>query len=165
MISTTALKQGCTIVSQHTVAEVWFNNSTQQHSLHALIRLKAGDKIADFSAGELLVSPTYLTVQVGLNRHVTLIPNFLQYVNHSCDPNIFFDTSKMEVVCLRTIEAGEEFRFFYPSTEWEMSKPFVCNCGSSNCLQLINGAAHMSDETLAQYQLSDFIQRQVQHRL
>ena len=85
--------------------------------------------------------------------------------NHSCDPNVFFDTTKMEVVCMKQIQPGEELRFFYPSTEWEMDQPFVCNCGSSNCLQLINGAAHLSDETLAQYRLSDFIKRQVHHRL
>ncbi len=165
MIKTSALAQDCTVVSQHTVAEVWLKNSTQQHSLHANMLLNPGDKIADFSAGEFLPAPSFLTVQVGLNKHITLIPPFLQYVNHSCDPNVFFDTTKMEVVCMKQIQPGEELRFFYPSTEWEMDQPFVCNCGSSNCLQLINGAAHLSDETLAQYRLSDFIKRQVHHRL
>ncbi len=165
MRKTTVVAPECTVVSQHTVAEVWLNNNTQQQSLHAVIQLKPGDKIADFSAGELLASPTYLTVQVGHNRHIMLMPKFLQYINHSCDPNVFFDTTAMEVVCLKSIEPGEELRFFYPSTEWEMDQPFVCNCGSRNCLQLINGAAHLSDETLKHYRLSDFIQRQVQHRL
>jgi hypothetical protein len=165
MIKTSPVTQGCTVVSQHTVAEVWLNNDTQQQSLHALIHLNPGDKIADFSAGELLATPTYLTVQVGLNRHILLMPKFLQYINHSCDPNVFFDTTKMEVVCLKPVQQGEEFRFFYPSTEWEMSQPFVCNCGSSNCLQLINGAAHLSDETVSQYRLSDFINKQLAHRL
>ncbi len=165
MRKTTLLAPDCTVVSQHTVAEVWLNNNTQQQSLHALINLKPGDKIADFSAGELLASPTYLTVQVGHHRHILLMPQFLQYINHSCDPNVFFDTTAMEVVCIKPVQAGEEFRFFYPSTEWEMNQPFVCNCGSSNCLQLINGAAHISDETLATYRLTDYIKKQVEHRL
>ncbi len=165
MIRTSPAAQGCTVVSQHTVAEVWLNNDTQQQSLHALIHLQPGDKIADFSAGELLASPTYLTVQVSQNKHIMLMPKFLQYINHSCDPNVFFDTTKMEVVCLKEVLPGEEFRFFYPSTEWEMSQPFVCNCGSSNCLQLISGASQLSDETIAKYRLSDFIAKQVQHRL
>ena len=154
-----------TVVSQHTVAEVWLDSNTQQQSLHALIHLNPGDKIADFSAGELLATPTYLTVQVAQNKHIMLMPKFLQYINHSCDPNVFFNTTAMEVICLKEIQAGEEFRFFYPSTEWEMSQPFVCNCGSSNCLQLINGASHLSDETLVWYRLSDFIKKQVSHRL
>jgi hypothetical protein len=158
-------EQDYAVISQHTVAEVRLNNNTQQHALHALIHLNPGDKIADFSAGELLASPTYLTVQVAINKHVTLVPGFLQYVNHSCDPNIFFDTTAMAVVCLKEIQPGEELRFFYPSTEWEMSQPFVCNCGSRHCLQLINGASHLSDETLLQYRLSDFIKKQVAHRL
>ena len=165
MIRTSTVAQDCNVVSQHTVAEVWLNNNTEQQSLHALIHLHPGDKIADFSAGELLATATYLTVQVGQNRHIMLMPKFLQYINHSCDPNVFFDTTKMEVVCLKAIQPGEELRFFYPSTEWEMSQPFVCNCGSRNCLQLINGAAHISDETLATYRLSDFIQKQVGHRM
>lgn len=165
MRKATLSKEDYTVVSQHTVAEVRLNNNTQQHSLHAVIHLNAGDKIADFSAGELLASPTYLTVQTGLNRHITLMPGFLQYINHSCDPNVFFDTTGMAVVCLKEIQPGEELRFFYPSTEWEMSQPFVCNCGTSTCLQLINGASHLSDETLSQYRLSDFIKKQVAHRL
>jgi hypothetical protein len=165
MIRTSSVAQDRTVVSQHTVAEVWLNNNTQQHSLNALIHLNAGDKIADFFASEVLSTPSFLTVQIGINRHILLMPTFLQYINHSCNPNVFFDTTSMEVVCLKEIQKGEEFRFFYPSTEWEISQPFVCNCGSSNCLQLINGAAHLSDETLEQYRLSDFIKKQVTHRL
>lgn len=165
MRKTTSVAPDCTVVSQHTVAEVWLNNNTQQQSLHALVQLNPGDVISDFAGAELLASPTYLTVQVGHNRHILLKPQFLQYINHSCDPNVFFDTTAMQVVALKTIEPGEEFRFFYPSTEWEMDQPFVCNCGSSNCLQLINGASQLSDETLSTYRLSDYIQKQLTHRL
>lgn len=165
MRKTTAVAPDCTVVSQHTVAEVWLNNNTEQQSLHAIVKLNPGDVISDFAAAELLAAPTYLTVQVGHNKHILLKPQFLQYINHSCDPNVFFDTTAMQVVALTTIEPGEEFRFFYPSTEWEMNQPFVCNCGSSNCLQLINGASQLSDETLSQYRLSDYIRKQLTHRL
>lgn len=154
-----------TVVSQHTVAEVWLNKSTHQQSLHALIHLRPGDRIADFSAGELLSTPTYLTLQVGLHRHILLMPRFLTYINHSCNPNVFFDTTFMEVVCLKDIYPGEELRCFYPSTEWELSQPFVCNCGSEDCLQYISGAAFLSDKTLSKYRLSDFIKKQLEHKL
>jgi hypothetical protein len=63
------------------------------------------------------------------------------------------------------LEPGDEFTFFYPSTEWEMAQPFICNCGSEACLQLINGASHLSVETLSKYKLTDFIRQQVKQKL
>ncbi len=154
------------VLSNHAIAEVWQNAETNQKSLHALKNFKAGDTISRFHAGTLSSVPTYLTVQVGINRHITLMPEFLQYINHSCEPNVFFDTTSMRLICLRELNVGDELSFFYPSTEWEMVQPFVCNCGSHDCLQLINGASHLSTTTLKKYRLTDFIQQQCkQHHL
>jgi hypothetical protein len=152
------------VIGQHPTAEVWLNTSTNQHSLHASIVFQAGNVVADFGAGTVQQTPSYLTVQISTDRHITLVPEFLQYVNHSCDPNVFFDTTAMQLVCLKPIQPGEEMRFFYPGAEWEMAQPFVCNCGSSNCLQLINGASHLSEETLASYRLTDYIQWQLKQK-
>jgi len=69
----------------------------------------------------------------------------------------------MEFICLKAVQLGEELSFFYPSTEWEMVKPFICNCKSKNCLQLISGAAHLDRSTLTEYRLTDFIKQQVEH--
>src|ERR1700739_2845416 len=113
------------VISNHAIAEVWQNASNNQKSLHALQSFKAGDVISRFHAGTLSTVATYLTVQVGENRHITLQPEFLQYINHSCEPNVFFNTTTMQVVCLRDINVGEELTFFYPSTEWDMVQPFV----------------------------------------
>jgi hypothetical protein len=52
--------------------------------------------------------PNYLTVQIGENRHIRLDPEYLKNINHSCDPNVFFDTAAMEVVALQDIAAGQE---------------------------------------------------------
>ncbi|UAY52061.1 SET domain-containing protein-lysine N-methyltransferase [Ferruginibacter albus] len=148
------------VLSNHAIAEVWQNASTNQKSLHALRQFKPGDVISRFHAGTLSTTATYLTVQVGIDRHITLQPEFLQYINHSCEPNVFFNTTTMQVVCLREINVGEELTFFYPSTEWDMVQPFVCNCGSKDCLQLINGASHLSMQTIKKYRVTDFIQQQ-----
>ncbi|MBL0358703.1 MAG: SET domain-containing protein-lysine N-methyltransferase [Chitinophagaceae bacterium] len=160
--ATGVINQEYTIVSEHTVAAVWLNNNNHHHSLHAMQRFAPGDTIATFKAASIFSNPTYLTIQTGLNRHITLSPAYLQYTNHSCDPNVFFDTTAMQLICLQPIKPGDEMRFFYPSTEWEMSQPFICNCGSANCLQLINGAAGLSDATLSKYRLTDFIIQQLQ---
>jgi hypothetical protein len=153
------------VLNEDSFAAVRQNTQNGQKSLHAAVSFKAGDTIHSFSAGAVLHVPTYLTVQIATERHITLQPELLQYINHSCDPNVFFDTTAMQVVCLKPIQPGEEFTFFYPSTEWDMAQPFICQCGSANCLQLIRGAAHLSADVLQQYRLTDFIQQQLlKHR-
>jgi hypothetical protein len=67
----------------------------------------------------------------------------------------------MELICLTDLEVGDELTFFYPSTEWNMSQTFICNCKSNNCLGLINGASHLDKTTLAKYCLTDFIKQQL----
>ena len=102
--------------------------------------------------------PNYLTVQVSDDQHIMLNPEFLQYINHSCSPNVFVDPHGGTVTALQDIAAGEEFTFFYPSTEWSMEQAFDCECGSDNCLRYIQGAAHLPLEVLREYELSQYIQ-------
>ncbi|WP_287521727.1 SET domain-containing protein-lysine N-methyltransferase [Okeania sp. SIO2C2] len=90
-----------------------------------------------------------------------LDPEFLQYINHSCNPNVFFDTQKKVVIALRNIEIGEEFTFFYPSTEWSMDRGFNCICQSENCLGYIQGSAHLPLNVLKKYKLSDYIRQKL----
>lgn len=152
---------GKILVSQQSSTQVLKDEATGQHALYALFSFTPGDTISDFSAGSVHDTPSYLTIQTGPDEHITLQPDFLQYVNHSCDPNVFFDTDNMRLICIQPVAAGDELRFFYPSTEWEMAQPFVCNCGCNNCLQLITGAAQLSAGSLSLYQTSSFIKRQL----
>jgi hypothetical protein len=152
------------LVSNNGFAEVWKNPDTGQNSLHATTPFNAGDVICSFHAGTISDKVTYLTVQIDDDKHITLQPEFLQYINHSCSPTVFFDTTLMQLVCLAEINTGDEFTFFYPSTEWEMVQPFTCYCGSSNCLKVIEGAAHIKEEVLDQYRLTDFIKRKIKNR-
>ncbi len=164
MTKTILLKKADKLISRHAIAETWFNTSSNHHSLHASDHFKPGDKIINFYADTIQKYATYLTVQTGRETHITLEPAFLQYINHGCDPNVFFDTTTMQLVCIKPIQPGDELRFFYPSAEWEMAQPFVCNCGSNNCLRLINGAAHLNAETLGKYRLTDFILQQIKQK-
>ncbi len=165
MIKTSVSAPSTQVISNHIVANVLLNNQTNQKALFAAVAFQAGDVITKFAANKIQKYATYLTVQTGNNRHITLKPEFLQYINHSCSPTVFFNTTSMELVCLQALQPGDEFTFFYPSTEWEMAQPFVCNCGSAACLQLINGASHLSVETLSKYKLTDFIRQQVKQKL
>lgn len=165
MIKTSITTPSTEVISNHIFANVLLNNETNQRSLFAAVSFNPGDVISKFGAATTQSFATYLTVQTAADTHITLMPEFLQYINHSCDPNVFFNTTTMELVCLKAMQPGDEFTFFYPSTEWEMAQPFVCNCGNATCLQLINGASHLSVETLSKYKLTDFIRQQVRQKL
>lgn len=151
-------------ISNHGIAEMRRNLSNGQNALFALRSYQPGEIIADFSASTISAEPTYLTVQVGIRKHITLQPEFLQYINHSCDPNVFFDTTTMQVVALKRLRAEEEMTFFYPSTEWKMTQSFKCYCGSRHCLGEIRGAAFLSKEAQEKHRLTDFIQQQLVKR-
>jgi len=150
-----------TVLSSHGFADIVENSNTQQKSLHASATFNAGETICKFSAATELENPTYLTVQIGINKHITLSPSFIQYINHSCEPNVFFNTSTMELIALKQIAIGNELVFFYPSTEWDMTQSFQCFCGSSACLKEIKGAAYLSADIISKYQFTEFILKQL----
>ena len=152
------------LISDHNFAQVRQNFINKQNALISRQSFQTGELIAEFSAGSISSVPTYLTVQIDEGKHITLQPEFLQYINHSCEPNVFFNTTTMQLVALKEINPEEEMTFFYPSTEWEMIQPFSCYCGSANCLRQIRGAAYLPKNVWKQYQLTDFIQNQLAKR-
>lgn len=149
------------VISNHHFAERRQKVSNNQNALFALRSYRPGDVIADFSAGTISAEPTYLTVQVSNRKHITLQPEFLQYINHSCDPNVFFDTTTLQLVALKNIKEQDELGFFYPSTEWKMTQSFGCYCGSPRCIGNVRGAFYLSPEIQTQYRFTDFIQQQL----
>ncbi|MDJ0556632.1 MAG: hypothetical protein QNJ68_19765 [Microcoleaceae cyanobacterium MO_207.B10] len=89
------------------IAEIRECQTTGNKSLYATVEFKPGQVISNFGDREILDRPNYLTVQIREYRHIMLDPEFLQYINHSWNPNIFFDTQKRVVISLRNIEIGE----------------------------------------------------------
>jgi hypothetical protein len=160
----TATNPSYRLVSDHIFAVVRQNIDNNQKAFFAQQKYESGQVVAEFSAGKVMSRPTYLTVQVDIDKHIMLQPEHLQYINHSCDPNVFFDTYTMQVVALKPIAEGDEMTFFYPSTEWDMVQPFKCFCGTSRCLGEIKGAAHINPKVLRSYTLTRFIQQQLHDR-
>ncbi|MFM7646142.1 MAG: SET domain-containing protein-lysine N-methyltransferase [Sphingomonadales bacterium] len=149
------------VVADHGFAETRLNESNQQLCFFTKRAFKKGEAIASFDAGSISSSPSYLTVQVGTNKHIMLQPSFLQYINHSCEPNCFFDTTTKKVLALADIANGEELGFFYPSSEWEMQQPFQCFCGTPSCIGEIKGAAFLNREQVAHYRFTDYISQRL----
>ncbi|MBO3457732.1 SET domain-containing protein-lysine N-methyltransferase [Aetokthonos hydrillicola Thurmond2011] len=121
-----------------------------------------GEEVSTFKAKETLTKPNYLSVQLNEHEHIMLAPEYLQYINHSCEPNVFFDTINLVIRCLRKIEVGEEITFFYPSTEWSMDQAFDCECKTHKCLGRIQGALYVHPNILYTYQLSNYIKHKVE---
>jgi len=145
------------LISSHEHCEVRQNKENNQRGLFANASFKAGDTIVAFDASKIVDTPNYLTVQVSEHKHIYLFPEYLQYVNHCCEPNVIFNTTTMQLECISDIETGEELRFFYPATEWKIAQQFICNCGKPSCVGLIQGAADTPTEVLNKYKLTDFI--------
>lgn len=131
--------------------------SADYKSMFAIQDLNVNTIIANFSFGEKLQKPNRYSVQINETEHIILSPLYLQYINHSCSPNVFFDTTTMELKTLRPIKAGEELAFFYPSTEWKMTEVFNCVCGSPECLGQIQGAAYLTYDILKKHRFSKYI--------
>jgi hypothetical protein len=117
---------------------------------------RAKEVIGRFEGYSVSRRPTYLSIQIGPDRHIENIGAF-SYLNHSCAPTTEIDTEAMLVRAARDIQAGDELNFFYPATEWEMDRPFTCVCGAPECLGAISGARSLSQETLERYTLSRHI--------
>jgi hypothetical protein len=145
------------LISNHEIAEVRQKVSNNQLALFSLRSFLAGDLISEFASGTIVEEPTYLTIQVGVGKHITLQPEFLQYINHSCDPNSFFNTTTMQLVAVKPIRPEDEIVFFYPSSELMMTQAFECYCGSASCIGLIKGAAYLAKEVKDRYLFTDFI--------
>ncbi len=148
-------------LDQTEVAEIRIDPISGNRSLFSKKAFKKNEVIIEFLAKSVSSTPTYLTVQIGEDLHIELLPECLACTNHSCDPNCFFDTSTMEFVAIKDIPPREEFTFFYPSAEWDMDQPFQCNCGSNQCIGIIQGAKYLSAESLQKHRFTDFIKQKL----
>ncbi len=143
------------------IAEVRTDILANNRSLFSRKAFAAGEIISEFGWRAMYSAPSYLTVQLSETEHVELFPEYLECINHSCEPNCFFDTSSLQLVALRPIKVGDELGFFYPSAEWDMDQSFECNCGRKNCIGTVKGAKYLTDAQLRRYRFTDFIQQKL----
>ncbi len=128
-------------------------------SLIAKQTYKKGEVICEIPNENILDKPTRFTVQISRDKHTHV--GKLAALNHSCDPNVILDTERMLMIACRDVEKGDELSFFYPSTEWEMQAPFICLCGSPNCIHVVAGARFLPLSTLEHYFLNRHIREEM----
>ncbi|QHF42904.1 SET domain-containing protein-lysine N-methyltransferase [Pseudomonas sp. S35] len=65
---------------------------------------------------------------------------FCGLLPHSCNPNVFFDTTYLELWSVQPIAAGAWLTLDYASTEEALFRQFACHCGELNCRGWITGS-------------------------
>lgn len=91
----------------------------------------AGEILIDLVGAKVISTPDYMTIDLG-DRHV--YHPFGRYINHSCEPNAYVDVEQHKLFASCDIEQDDEITFNYLISERQITAPFDCNCGSSNCL-------------------------------
>ena len=85
----TATNPSYRVVSDHVFAVVRQNIDNNQKAFFAQRTYAPGQVVADFSAGNILSEPTYLTVQVDANKHIMLQPEHLNTLTTVVTPMCF----------------------------------------------------------------------------
>jgi hypothetical protein len=138
--------------------KVVFNPGFHTSFAESLVSLPAGALFSRIDTATAAPQPTWASVQISADKHIDLNSD-LVYCNHSCAPSLEFDMMRMEVRVARDIEGGrlevgDILTFFYPSTEWNMSRPFHCECKHSRCKGWISGSGQMKRAQLDGYWLN-----------
>ena len=65
---------------------------------------------------------------------------FCGLLRHSCNPNVFLDTTYLELWTVQPIAAGALLTLDYACTEDALFRQFACQCGELNCRGWITGS-------------------------
>ena len=111
-----------------------------------------------FNIGERIVfidHPTKFSVQIDIKKHIEELhpfdslshtESYWRYLNHSCNPNAWFNINEMTLYALQDIHSGEHITFNYLTTEYKMASPFICGCASKGCFKNIRGFKYLDDK-------------------
>ena len=80
--------------------------------------------------------------QVTGTFHPEAVRHPVNFINHSCEPNLGYDGVDA-IIALRTISPGEEIRMDYGTYSFSFDHEFTCRCGAWGC----RGAVRRHDWT------------------
>ncbi|EED86239.1 predicted protein [Thalassiosira pseudonana CCMP1335] len=117
-----------------------------------------------FPKGSIVLSSSLLqsndtscshSIQIDWNQHIMMdLP--ARFLNHSCDANVGVmmvanEGGSYDFVALREIESGDEIRFDYETTEFEVGAFSDCHCGATTCRGNIRGFKYNSSVVREKY--------------
>lgn len=95
------------------------------------------------------------SIQTNWSEHILMdLP--ARFLNHSCEPNLSVakdlnENQSYDFIALRDINKGEEVRFDYETTEYEVGAFEDCACSVDSCRGTIKGFKHNKDVILEKY--------------
>lgn len=99
--------------------------------------------------------PTSHSIQTDWDTHVMMdLPAILS--NHSCGANAGVqpnDLGAYDFYAMKDIAKDEEIFWDYETSEYEVSTPFVCNCGDPECRGKMQGFRFHGDALVDKYGL------------
>ncbi|CUG92657.1 Hypothetical protein, putative, partial [Bodo saltans] len=103
--------------------------------------------VAFASRGISMPFPLRTTVALPQDKHLRLTGG-AEFLQHSCQPNLVIeiDGDTVRGVAVRPIAAGELLTYNYLTTEWDVARPFRCQCNVFSCYGLIQGFKHLEPE-------------------
>lgn len=118
-----------------------------QSGVYAGREFEPGERVMDVE-GDISPQPSRYSIQIGVDRHVhPWGPDTpWMYLNHSCRPNLAYDSASAGMVAIELIRPGDQLTFNYLTTEWEMAEAFDCACGDPQCFGRIAGYRHLDAE-------------------
>ena len=128
-------------------SDIEINRRMDFKGLFAKEDIKAGSVIFHLK-GSISRRPNKYSIQLDRDKHVDFPPvrkpnddldYAWQFLNHSCEPNGYMNIAEYSFCALRDIRKGEEITFNYLTTEYELARPFRCDCGSAKCFGIIRG--------------------------
>ena len=109
--------------------------------------------------GSISRLPNKYSIQLSSDKHLDFPPvrkpdddhdYAWQYLNHSCEPNVYVNAAEYCVCAIKNIRQGEELTFNYLTTEYELATPFLCRCQSAKCFGAIRGSKFLTADQLAE---------------
>lgn len=70
--------------------------------------------------------------QVSGTFHPEAVRHPVNFINHSCEPNLGYDGMDA-IIALRAISPGEEIRMDYGTYSFSFDHEFTCTCGAWGC--------------------------------
>ncbi|MCX6785509.1 MAG: SET domain-containing protein-lysine N-methyltransferase [Candidatus Komeilibacteria bacterium] len=98
--------------------------------------IKKGEAFYKIPSDKILSQNHHQAARIGAQQWVW-DEQVLNFVNHSCEPNVFINVANLTLVALKNIRAGEEITCNYDFSEGEQGFHFICQCGSKFCEQQV----------------------------
>ena len=117
----------------------------EQKTLIASTDVRSGSEVYSVPRLPMFLrpEPDRHSVQTGSFEHLDFARALpaASLTHHECDPNgdLEIRADAAVFVARHDIAAGEILSFDYNTTEWEMSSPFECRCGSDTCVGTVAG--------------------------